>query len=64
MTEGDREDDRDHDEALRRADRVTRLGWKVIAGVTGPLGLGLAAVAVGCGALVVAAVYAVVASHY
>jgi hypothetical protein len=64
MTADDWSDDGDHDEARREADRVTRLGWTVIAGVTGLLGLGLIAVAVGCVALVVAAAYVVVASHY
>ncbi|MFE9170036.1 hypothetical protein [Streptomyces kebangsaanensis] len=64
MTEGDWYDDSDYDEALRRADRATRLGWKVIAGVTGLLGLGLIAAAVGSVAVVVAAVYVLMVSDY
>jgi hypothetical protein len=63
MTDRDRDwhDDSDYDEAVRKAERMTRFGWRAIAGVSGAIGLVavVAAVALLVAALVVG--YAVAA---
>ncbi|MFI8401811.1 hypothetical protein [Streptomyces sp. S1] len=56
------DDDEEGREVLRRADRVTRLGWTAIAGVTSLLGCALVTL-LGAGLLVVVgAVYVLMAS--
>ncbi|MCW8219298.1 MULTISPECIES: hypothetical protein [Streptomyces] len=39
-------DDSDYESAVERAGRMTRAGWKVIAGVTGLMGIAAIALAV------------------
>ncbi|MFI6561114.1 hypothetical protein [Streptomyces sp. NPDC050534] len=54
-------DDSDAHDAVRQADRATRLGWAAIAGTAGALGCALIAVAVVCLAAILACAYVVVA---
>ncbi|GGY29124.1 hypothetical protein [Streptomyces djakartensis] len=53
-------DDSDYESAVERAGRMTRVGWKAIAGVTGLVGMVTIAVAVFCLAAVVGMAYLVV----
>ncbi|CAM5446445.1 hypothetical protein [Streptomyces aurantiogriseus] len=59
MTNRDWYDDSDYQRAVEQAERMTRVSWKAIAGVTGLLGVAMIAVAVACLVLAVALAYAV-----
>ncbi|MEU5277065.1 hypothetical protein AB0G87_11695 [Streptomyces asoensis] len=59
MTDGDWNDDSDYRDAVRRADRAERTGWRLIAGTTGLIGLVLVILAVVCVVAVVAGLYLV-----
>ncbi|MEU4011848.1 hypothetical protein [Streptomyces pseudogriseolus] len=59
MTDRDWYDDSDYEGAVERAERMTRVGWGAIAGVTGLLGIAVIAVAVACVAAAVAMAYVV-----
>ena len=61
MTNRDWYDDRDYESAVERAERMTRIGWRAIAGVVGLLGIGVIAVVVVCLAAVIGMAYVVVA---
>ncbi|MEU1706324.1 hypothetical protein ABZ478_13090 [Streptomyces sp. NPDC005706] len=61
MTDRDWYDDRDYESAVEKAERMTRIGWGAIAGVTGLLGIGVIAVVVACLAAVIGMAYVVVA---
>ncbi|MFF2205608.1 hypothetical protein [Streptomyces sp. NPDC058145] len=61
MTNRDWYDDRDYESAVERAERMTRIGWRAIAGVVGLLGIGVIAVVVVCLAVVIGMAYVVVA---
>jgi hypothetical protein len=63
MTGRDWNDDGAYDDAVQRAERVTRFGWAAIAGITGLVGCTLVAMAVICGAVVIACAYLVVAMN-
>jgi hypothetical protein len=60
MTNRDWYDDSDYESAVERAERMTRVGWKAIAGVTGLMSIATIAVAVFCLAAVVGMAYLVV----
>ncbi len=60
MTNRDWYDDSDYESAVERAERMTRVGWKAIAGVTGLMSIATIAVAVFCLAAVVGVAYLVV----
>ncbi|MGQ4419692.1 hypothetical protein ACN6LA_007236 [Streptomyces sp. SAS_269] len=61
MTNRDWYDDRDYESEVERAERMTRIGWRAIAGVVGLLGIGVIAVVVVCLAAVIGMAYVVVA---
>ncbi|GEJ99625.1 hypothetical protein NHG22_21755 [Streptomyces sp. ATE26] len=54
MTDRDWDDDGGCENAVEQAERTTRIGWAAIAGVTGLLGVGVIAVVIGMGYVVVA----------
>ncbi|MBJ6637160.1 hypothetical protein H4K36_02860 [Streptomyces sp. DHE7-1] len=62
MTNRDWYDDRDYEGAAEQAERMARIGWKAIAGVTGLLGIGVMILVVGCLAVAVGMAYVVVAT--
>lgn len=59
MAERDWDDDGAYEDAVRRAGRATRAGWTAIAAVAGALGCALIALALICGAAVVAYLWGV-----
>lgn len=63
MNKQDWNDDSDYMSAVEQAERMNRVGWKVIGAVTGLLGTAVVGVVVACLAVVVAMMYVVVAMH-
>lgn len=61
MTDRDWYDDSDYEGAVERAERMTRIGWRVIAGVAGLLGIAVIAAVVVCLVVVIGVAYGVVA---
>jgi hypothetical protein len=61
MTDRDWNEDSDYDDAVQRAEQVTRFGWAAIAGTIGVLGCALIAMAVVCVVVVIGCVYVVMA---
>ncbi|WP_405662006.1 hypothetical protein OG379_12205 [Streptomyces sp. NBC_01166] len=64
MTDRGWQDDGEYYNAVRRAERATRLGWAAVAGTAGTLGCALIALLTLCAGAVVACLYAVVAMDY
>ncbi|MEV5602951.1 hypothetical protein AB0L33_16070 [Streptomyces sp. NPDC052299] len=60
MAENDWSDDSAYDDAVRRAQRATRVGWTAITGTVTALGCVAVVAAVACLAAVVACAYVVV----
>ncbi|MCX4772992.1 hypothetical protein [Streptomyces sp. NBC_01285] len=60
MSNQDWYDDSDYESAVERAERMTRAGWKVIAGVTGLMGIAAITLAVFGLAVVLGMAYLVV----
>ncbi|WP_399886676.1 hypothetical protein ACGH7X_19535 [Streptomyces sp. BBFR51] len=63
MTDGDWYDDSDYESAVKRSERVTRVGWTAILGVTGVVGVAAIAAVVVCLAAVVGGVYVVMVAN-
>ncbi|MFE1844417.1 hypothetical protein [Streptomyces sp. NPDC059515] len=61
MTDRDWYDDSDYEGAVEQAERMARIGWRVIAGVAGLLGIAVIAAVVVCLVVVLGMAYAVVA---
>ncbi|MGW5368272.1 hypothetical protein ACWER6_16660 [Streptomyces sp. NPDC004009] len=61
MTDRDWDGDGDYESAVAQVERMTRIGWGAIAGVTGLLGIGVIVVVVACVAVVIGMGYVVVA---
>ncbi|MFD6322147.1 hypothetical protein ACFWOL_04550 [Streptomyces sp. NPDC058442] len=61
MTHRDWYDDSDYEDAVEQAERMARIGWRVIAGVAGLLGIAVIAAVVVCLVVVIGMAYAVVA---
>ncbi|WP_345661619.1 hypothetical protein [Streptomyces venetus] len=59
MTNRDWYDDSDYENAVERAERMTRIGWKAITGVTGLMVVTAITAAVFCMVVVVGMVYIV-----
>ncbi|MBL3666377.1 hypothetical protein JL475_10315 [Streptomyces sp. M2CJ-2] len=59
MTNRDWYDDSDYESAVERAERMTRIGWRVIAGMAGLLGIVVIAAVVVCLVVVIGMAYVV-----
>ncbi|GAB2928779.1 hypothetical protein [Streptomyces mayteni] len=64
MSDSDWYDDRQYEDAVRRADRTTRFGWAAIAGTAGALGCALIAAAVACAVIGLLSLFLVVGTNY
>ncbi|WP_374983310.1 hypothetical protein [Streptomyces fradiae] len=60
MTGRDWYDDSDYESAVERAERMTRIGWRVIAGLASLLGIAVISAVVFCLVVFVSMLYAVV----